>query len=148
MEDLFEAQLKAMAETALETKRRLEQRRAELDRQIGLLEAELAAYGRTLEAYRKQSGKGHAQSQDEAQGDLTRLTVADGIEVLLKQAGGREQIAAIALTLFEAGKLKNRRTANSHVRGVIKRDKRFAFVPGGWAELALPAQLAFGDRKG
>ena len=76
------------------------------------------------------------------------MTVADGVELLLRQAGGREQIAVLAVKLFEAGKLKNRRTANSHVRGVINRDRRFLFVPGGWAELALPAQLTFtGDER-
>ncbi|MDO8691376.1 MAG: hypothetical protein Q7R39_15425 [Dehalococcoidia bacterium] len=143
MEDLFETQLKTLVENASETKKRLEHRRAELDRQIGVLEVELAAYQRTLEAYHRQSGKQASGRQDGGQVDLKELTVADGIELILRQAGGRERIAALALKLFEAAKLKNRRTANSHVRGVIIRDRRFRFVPGGWAELAGPAQLTF-----
>ncbi len=144
MEDLFEAQLRAMAENALESKKRLENRRAELDKQISMLEAEVAAYSRTLEAYHRQSGKQVAPRQSGGQAALKDLTVADGIEILLREAGGREKIAVLTLKLFEAGKLKNRRTANSHVRGVINRDKRFLFVQGGWAELALPAQLTLG----
>ena len=146
MEDSFESQLKALAENAQESKKRLEHRRDELDKQIALLEAELAAYNRTLDAYRRQSGRPVAprHAAGGGQADLRDLTVADGIEILLRQAGGREKIAVLTVKLFEAGKLKNRRTANSHVRGVINRDKRFLFVPGGWAELALPAQLTLG----
>ncbi len=140
---MFESQLQKLAQNSLETKRKLEQRRSELDRQIMVLEAELAAYNRTLEAYRRQAGRRSETPEPGAPAELKDLTVADGLELLLRQAGGRDRIAGLAVKLFESGKLKNRSTANSHVRAVINRDKRFRFVTGGWVELALPAQLTF-----
>ena len=124
----LELEIGHLIKQALAEQKGFQEQLEEAQRKLKEIEAELFAYERTLNAYRRRYGKPTPSAEKLSDTALRQLSVADGMEALLREQRGKGKIAMVARRLLEAGKLKNKRTANSHVRGVMYRDKRFVFL--------------------
>jgi len=124
----FELEIQQMIQQAIAEKSIYEQKKHDAERRLEEIEGELLAYEHTLNAYRRRQGKPIPKAERLSSATLRQMSVGQGMEALLRESGGKEKIAVIARRLLEAGKLKNKRTANSHVRGVMHRDSRFVFL--------------------
>ena len=124
----LELEIGHLMQQALAEQKRFQEQLEEAQRKLKEIGDELSAYERTLNAYRRRQGKPVPKAVRLSDTTLQQLSVADGMETLLREQGGIGKIAMLARRLFEAGKLKNKRTANSHVRGVMYRDHRFVFL--------------------
>ena len=134
-EDKFEAEIHQMVQRTLTERDLREHQKQEAEQRLREIDAELLAYEQTLNSYRKRLGRNVPDSTI-TNTALRQMTVGQGMETLIREAGGKQRIAAIAQRLFEAGKLSNKRTANSHIRGVMKRNNRFVFLGEGTIGLA------------
>ena len=77
-----------------------------------------------------------APSTDEL--DLLRLrsqTIAESCLDIMRRSGGRSRVTEIVKLLFQAGKLKNRRTGYATVTKTLDRDERFRRVGRGEFEI-------------
>lgn len=141
--DGFEAKLEEL-KSEMERERTLWQmRQVEAERKVKEFDAKLEAFDMTLGAYRQFAGI-PVPTVKQASMDYERfrnMTVLGACETIVREAGGRQKVGEIKKVLLAAGKLKNRRTAYNHVRGVIERDPKFRLMllPGGWA--AIPKSV-------
>jgi hypothetical protein len=144
--DGFEARLEGLR-SEMEGERQIWQmKQAEAEAKIKELDAKLAAFGMTLDAYRQFAGI-PVPSVRQASTDNERfrsMTVLGACETIVREAGGSQKVGEIRKILLAAGKLKNRRTAYSHIRAVIEGDSkgRLMLQPGGWVALGPEGGLA------
>jgi hypothetical protein len=136
----FEAKLEEL-KSDMERERQIWQmKQVEAETKIKELDAKLAAFNMTLDAYRQFAGIS-VPTMKQASMDNERfrnMTVVEACETLVREAGGRRKVGEIRKILLAAGKLKNPRTAYNHIRATIEGDSkgRLMLLSGGWAALA------------
>lgn len=132
--DEFELQIEHLIEQALRHRQTYEQEKHEAEEKLREVDAALVAYDRTLDDYRKHKGVS-APSSNITAARFRSITVGDGMEAILRETSGKGRLMTIARRLLDAGKLTNRKTMYSRVRGTALKDKRFEVLKGGWVRL-------------
>lgn len=133
--DGFEIRAKMLIQRRLKRKEEIEQAKLQLDQELKTIEEDLIALDRSLKLHYREDGKKVAKEDLLSPVKLGSITVADAIEAVLKERGGKERTWTISKLLLEKGKLKNPKTADSHVRSIVQRSNRFVFIKGGFAAL-------------
>jgi hypothetical protein len=136
--DGFEIRVKDLVNKRSHRKEEIEQLRQQLDEELNAIESELASLEETLRIHYRDNGR-KVKEDPLAPNKLQNMSVADAIEAVLKQSGGRERVSTIRKILLEKGRLKNPKTADGYIRGLLKRQSethpRFFLIKGAFAVL-------------